>query len=93
MTTKTYIGDTGTVIELDTGVSLVGATEVSIEAQKPDGALASWTGAAAGTQISYTSLAGTFDQAGAWLLQARAVLPSGAWRGETAKLMVYAPFS
>ena len=73
MTTKTYIGDTGTVVELDTGVSLAGATALTIEAAKPDGTTASWTGSASGTSIAFTSLAGTFDVAGPWHLQGQGV--------------------
>lgn len=88
MTTKTYLGDTGTVIELDTGISLAGATALTIEVAKPDGSTVSWAGTASGTKITYTSLAGTFDVPGRWLLQAKAVMPSGTWRGETAKLVV-----
>ena len=93
MTTKTYIGDTGTVVELDTGVSLAGATALTIEAAKPDGTTASWTGSASGTSIAFTSLDGTFDVAGRWLLQAKAVLPSGTWRGETVQMVVYSHYA
>ena len=93
--TKTYIGDTGTVIVLDTGQSLSGASSVSIAALKPNGATTvTWAGVVVETtKVSFTAPAGTFDQAGDWRLQAVVVLPSGAWRGETARLTVYLPFS
>ena len=92
MSTKTYIGDVGTVIELDTGVSLASANALSIEASKPGGATVSWTATAAGTKLSYTTQAGDLDVAGKWTLQAKATIGSGTWRGESVELIVYAHF-
>lgn len=93
--TKTYIGDTGTAIVLDTGHSLAGASAVSIEARKPNGSIeVSWPGTVVeSTKVQFLTLAGTLDQAGEWLLQARVELSSGTWLGETARLTVYRPFS
>lgn len=93
--TKIYIGDTGTAIVLDTGQSLAGASSVSIVALKPNGATSvTWVGAVVETtKISFTAPVGTFDQAGEWKLQALVVLPTGSWRGETARLTVYWPFN
>jgi len=90
--TKVYVGDTGTVLELDTGVSLAGSTALTIEVAKPGGSRVSLSGSASGTKIVFTSAADTFDVPGRWLLQAKAVLPSGTWRGETALLMVYSHY-
>ena len=48
---------------------------------------------ASGTNsIVFTTLVGTFDQAGTWRLQARVTLPTGSWRGETATIAVAAAF-
>jgi hypothetical protein len=91
--TKVYIGDTGTALVLDTGQSLAGATAVTIEARKPNGTSVSLAGAVfETTKIRFITLAGTFDQFGEWRLQARAVLPSGTWLGETVSLTVYRAF-
>jgi hypothetical protein len=93
--TKTYVGDTGTAIVLDTGQSLAGASSVSILARKPDGATdVTWTGTVVETtKVQFSTLAGTLDMAGEWRLQARVVLPSGTWLGETVGLTVYRPFA
>lgn len=87
---KVYVGDTGTLIELDTGVSLAGATVLEIKARKPDGTVATWPATASATKLQYTTLADTLDQAGTWKLQASVTLPSGKWLGETAFVRVYA---
>ena len=90
---KVYVGDTGTVIVLDCGQDISAATARSIEVRKPDGSVASWAASASGANsIAYTTLAGSFDQAGPWRLQAKVTLPSGVWRGATAELQVYAAF-
>ena len=93
--TKTYTGDIGTAIVLDTGQSLAGAVSVSIEARKPDGAtLASWTASVVeSTKVQFTSIAGTFDAAGEYKLQAKVTLPSGTWLGETVGLTVHRPLA
>ena len=90
---KVYIGDTGTVITLDCGQDISAATARSIEVRKPDGTTASLAATASGTtSIRYTTLAGTLDQAGQWVLQAKVTLPSGVWLGASAELSVYRPF-
>lgn len=90
---KAYIGDTGTVIALDCGQDISAATVRSIEVRKPDGTSASWSATASGTNaIRYTTVGGTLDQAGQWVLQAKVTLPSGVWLGASATLSVYAPF-
>ena len=92
--TKTYIGDIGTAIVLDTGQSLAGASAVSIEVLRPGGTvLASWPATVVeSTKVQYISAADTFAAAGEHKLQARVVLPSGTWLGETVGLTVYRPF-
>jgi hypothetical protein len=93
-TPKVYKGDTGTIIVLDCGQNITAATARSIEARKPDGTAVSLVAVASGTNsIAYTTLAGTLDQAGTWLLQALVTLPTGTWRGATARLTVHEPFA
>jgi hypothetical protein len=92
--TKVYVGDIGTDIILDTTHSLVAATAVSIEVLKPDSTTASWAASVtATTKVHFVSVAGTFDVAGIYRLQAKATLPSGVWLGETVELTVYTPFT
>jgi hypothetical protein len=91
--TKTYTGDTGTVITLDCGQDISAASVRTIEVRKPDGTTTSWAASASGNNsIMFTTLVGTLDMPGRWKLQARVTLPSGVWRGETAVLDVYSPF-
>jgi hypothetical protein len=91
---KTYVGDTGTLITLDCGVDVSAATGRSILARKPDGTQVTWTAQASGTNsIAFATLVGSLDQAGKWRLQAQVVMPSGTWKGETAVLTVYPPFA
>jgi hypothetical protein len=90
---KVYVGDTGTLIELDTGVSLAGATVLEIKVRKPDGTLATWSASASATKLAYTTQPTTLDQAGVWRLQASVTLPSGKWLGETALLSVHPPMA
>ena len=94
---KVYAGDIGTVILLDTGVTLTGGT-VAIKWQDPAGNTGTWTGtiatsaSGANKGISFTTVAGSIDISGDWLLQAHAVLTSGTWRGETVTMPVYPAF-
>jgi hypothetical protein len=90
---KIYTGDTGTDIVLDCNIDVSSASARAIEVRKPDSSTVTWSAVAEGTtSIKYTSLAGTFDQAGDWELQASVTLPGGNWRGETVLLRVYARF-
>jgi hypothetical protein len=85
---KMYVGDTGTLIELDTKADLVGATVAQIKVRKPSGMTVVWPATAVGTVISYTTVLNDLDTAGTWLLHAYVELPSGKWTGELATLMV-----
>lgn len=92
-TIKPYVGDVGTEIKLNVGVSLAGATAQSIEAKRPDGTTVSWPGTVVeSTKVRFTSQAGTFNMPGVWKLQARVTLPTGTWAGEVVKLNVYRLF-
>jgi len=88
---KVYVGDTETLITLDTGAALTGAT-VSIKVSKPDGQFVTWPGTISGNTISYTTQAGDIDVSGNWRVQADVTIGSGHWLGETASFSVYDPF-
>jgi hypothetical protein len=90
---KVYVGDIGTAIELDTGVSLVGATVTQIKVRKPSGAVVTWTATVSSTKLRYVTLLNDLDQEGVWRMQASMTLPSGKWLGETAELKVYPPYA
>lgn len=93
MTTKVYVGDIGTAIILDCGQDISTASARSIEARRPDGTTVSWNAALDGeTSLRFDTAAGTLNMSGSWKLQAKVVMPSGTWLGETVNLTVYRPF-
>jgi hypothetical protein len=101
MSTKTYVGDIGTVISLRVlddvaladGLAVSAATTREILVQKPDGTTLIWTGTPDGADsLSYTTDSDDLDAAGTWRFQGRLVFASGTWKGETAKLRVYDAF-
>jgi hypothetical protein len=91
---KVYVGDVGTIITLDCGEDISSATTREILVRKPDGTLMTWTAVASGPNgIAFTAQADTLDQAGKWKLQAKIVLPTGNWKGQTTVLTVYPSFA
>jgi len=97
---KAYVGDVGTVIELDAGIDLSSQTSIAINVRKPDGSEVVWTATVRGsdpTKAYHVAAAGDLDQAGTYLLQLAATLtgPAGTWTGlgRTAILRVWEPYS
>lgn len=88
---KIYVGDTGTTLNLDTKVSLAGAT-VAILAERPDDTKVIWPAAAVGMVARYVTLAADLNQPGTWKLQARVTTAAGRWLGKTITLKVYDEF-
>lgn len=89
-----YKPDIGTIISLNTGVTITGAT-VTIEAKKPSGVTASW-GAVISTDnqsVEHTVVAGDFTEAGVYNLQAKVSLGGNLWYGNTTQLTVKSLFS
>ena len=66
----------------------------SFQACKPNGSTeVTWVATVVeSTKVQFVTLADSLDMAGEWKLQARVVLPSGTWLGETVRLTVYRPF-
>jgi len=90
---KVYKNDEGTRIDLDVGENIQTATTLRINYTKPDGTSSYWTATLVGTSVlRHVTASNELDQAGVWALQAYAVSPAGAWRGETVKLRVYDDF-
>lgn len=90
---KVYVGDVGTEIRLNTGISLAGATTLEVRARNPLAEEFVWTAEAfEGTSVRYFTQAGDLNQPGTWFLQARVVNPDGAWLGESSKVRIYPPF-
>ena len=96
MSSKLYVGDEGTVFEVDVGTDVSSASTTDLKVKKPDGSTTSWTGAAnsgTNTQIDSTITANDLDQAGRYKLQSYVVTPTWTGRGETAEFVVYAAYN
>jgi len=90
---KHYVGEIGTSIVLDTGITLTGASVIRINYRKPDGTTGYWAGSIADlTKISYTLAASNIDQSGTWSFQAYAEVSGGKWSGETVDIVFSALF-
>jgi hypothetical protein len=73
-------GDIGTIIEIETGQDLEGATALEIRYRKPDGSVGAWDALPyQTTKAQYTTLEGDIDIAGEWRFQVYAELAE--WSG------------
>lgn len=82
------VGDTGTVIRVDTLVSLSTATGLNILVTKPDGSSDTWAGVADGTNIKYTVGEGDLDIEGKYVVRSHIVTPAGSWTGHATHFTV-----
>lgn len=87
---KIYKSDIGTIISLNTGQTITGATAISIEVKKPSGAIASWTAVvgADAMSVEHTVVAQDLDEVGGYILQAKLTLSGGTWRGASVNMEV-----
>lgn len=87
-----FIGDEGTEIVLDCGITTTTATVRSILARKSNGVLVTWSAVQDGTSsIKHTTSSGDLDVAGEWKLQAYVEMPGWKGKGAVAKLTVNNP--
>lgn len=96
MKNKIYVGDFGTIVELDCGEDISDATLHNIVVKKPDDTLVEWVGTIAGVgtdKISYTTVTGDFNQQGRYKFQAKIESPSWTGRGETVERDIFAIFT
>lgn len=90
---KVYVGDTGTVIELDAGQDLTEASSLAISVRKPSGELVEWPATVfEQTKLRFSTLADSLDEPGTWKLQALVISPAGRWLGQTVMLRVLPEF-
>ena len=97
---QVYVGDVGTIIELDGGVDLSSNTGLEILVKKPSGAEVTWPATLKSidpTKAYFIVGHGDLDEAGIYKLQLKADLttPTGTWSGlgDTCYLEVRNPFS
>jgi hypothetical protein len=80
MTKTHYIGDEGTAILVDCGMTITTASVTRLYMIKPDGTSEYLTATISGTDsLSYTVVAGDFDQAGTYSFNSYVEI--GAWKG------------
>ena len=94
MANKSYLGDVGTLLKMDAGVSLVGANAVKIKYRKPSGDTGEWVGSINTQYVEYTTQVGDLDETGRWRLHIYVDNLTG-WtgHGEMVSLHVYALWS
>lgn len=81
---KIYKNDIGTEIILDTGQSLLEASEVKIRAVKPSKRIVTWSGTVTETsKVRYVTTEGDWSESGKWKLQAYVELPTWKGHGES----------
>ena len=84
-----FVGDVGTVLQVDCGADISQATVLKVIAKPPYGAKKEWVGTLNGTNIiDYTLLAGDIHVGGTWRVQSYIELPNWQGRGEWANLEV-----
>jgi hypothetical protein len=92
LASKVYVGDVGTVVMLNCGADISGAT-TSIQVRKPDGSDVVWDSTVYNTNyVKHTITSGELDIPGKYLMQARVELVAWQGLGATAVLAVYAEY-
>jgi len=94
MSNKSYVGDYGTVIELDTKSDILDGETLKISVMKPGSSSETQWDATklTTTKIGYTTVDGDFNVAGTYQLQAFITSDTGSWRGETVDIIIYDKF-
>lgn len=72
-----YINQSFITIQLDTGISLAGASNAKIHYTKPDGVTGYWNATTSGNFIEYLVQNGNLDQIGYWIWQGEATMSDG----------------
>ncbi len=94
---KIFVGDVGTRIKVNTGLSLQGVDTILLYVEKPDGSAAiTWAalplGAVANGLVYYDTIAGDIDISGIYRLYAKTTYIGGkAFFGERDWFRVYNP--
>lgn len=87
---KVYVGDIGTIIEVDCDEDISTATGYKLVVRKPDGTRADWTASIYGTTaLRHTTVAGDLSVAGIYRVQPYMTLDSWTGRGKTVEFEVF----
>ena len=90
---KHYVDEVGSIIIVNTGIDLSGASTHQLKVKKPDGTTVTWNASvySVGSNpnyLKYTSVSGDLDQAGEYKVQPYVVLSSWSGCGETSRFNV-----
>lgn len=86
---KYYVGDVGTDVIVNCGQSIVGATDTTIEIEKPDGSKVSWVAEVYNSNyLKYVIKADDWDIPGIYKAQAKLTLGAWSGKGKTSKFLV-----
>lgn len=77
---KIYVGDIGTLFNVNMGENVSGGSSLTFNVKKPDGTIITWTPTLYGTNyLRYSSVSGDLDSAGTWVIQPSLTLAT--WTG------------
>jgi len=86
-----YLNDIGTLIRVDVGSDITGATVHQIKYIKPDGSTGNWDANVSTQYLQHTTVEDDLDQIGEWIVQALVTTVSGTWHGEITRFDVLKP--
>lgn len=86
-----FLNDIGTLIRVDVGSDITGATVHKIKYIKPDGSTGDWDATVSTQYLQYTTVADDLNQIGEWIVQALVTTASGTWHGEITRFEVLDP--
>lgn len=88
-----FLNDIGTLIRVDVGSDVTGATVKKIKYIKPNGDSGDWDATIATQYLQHTTVDEDLDQVGEWIVQALVTTGSGTWHGEVTRFEVRNPIS
>ena len=86
-----FLNDIGTLIRVDVGSDITGATVREIKYIKPNGIKGAWTATVVEKYLHYVTKEGDLDQIGEWIVQALVTTSLGTWHGEITRFEVQEP--
>jgi len=90
--TQANRGDSGVLISINMGETMVGATGLNFEIQKPDGKIINVTPTINGNSLEYRTVAGDIDVVGEYRISPQLVKGSFDGRGKVVFLKVVDKF-
>lgn len=86
-----YLNDIGTLIKVDVGSDITGATLHQIKFIRPDGSSDNWDANVATRFLQHVTVDGDLNMIGEWIVQALVTTGSGTWHGEITRFEVLKP--